>query len=235
MLWLQVVLHGISLLWLLELPVARCILASLLPLARHSAPIRERLLVLVRKELYSTASQRRRLAVSAVCGLLESGALTGEDQMDLVVALRPVLSGDPRVADDTYSVLQHLIGLMCANGEAVSFEDVNRGTAGIEETVFSRQATDLIKETVSKRFQRLLEHISRADSAPTPLHSSADIAGRGEVSGLETQTGCLAPPDAFAPCMRLKLDRCFEISKLDSKMQVFDTFQIPTTEIAISK
>jgi hypothetical protein len=136
--------------------------------------------------------------------------------MDLVVALRPLLCGDPRVADDAYSVLQHLI---CLGRAHESRGVVNVSIGGQDDSPLSREAMHLIRESVSKRLQRLLERVPGIDAAATS-RSVSHVGGNGKRTGLSDCQGSEGNSDAPVVSLRVKLENCFEISKLDGKFQV---------------
>ena len=190
---LQVVIQGLSLLWLIDFSVAQPVLLAFLPLSRHSAPMRERLLVLLRKELYGTDARRRRLAVAGVCGLLRCGALCEEDEVDVLVALRPLLSADPAVADAVYAALHDIIAWQ-AHASTAQLRDRRAGSGSgacagdsgdrAEGGGLGREAMVLIAQAVMGRFGRLVD-AAACDGAPAAGKDGAQAAAAARKAAVD--------------------------------------------------
>ena len=186
----------------------------------------------MRKELYGAEPRRRRLAVTGACELLRCGALTEEDQVDLLVALRPLLSGDPRVADDVYAALDILIRNNCGEGnctdtaqvsseactKAFSSESSSQTCPHAERLVSStlcHEARNLIIDTVTKRFDKLLDAVPGTSTA-VGSKSPAHLCKRGDATlRREARTG-----GCWFPSKRMRLESCFEVSQVNGKSQV---------------
>jgi hypothetical protein len=236
-------MQGLSLLWLTDLSVAQSVLLAFLPLSRHSVPMRERLLVLLRKELYGTDSRRRRLAVAGVCGLLRCGALCDEDEVDVVVALRPLLSADPSVADAVYSALSDLIAwhTRASTARLRQSEACDGGgdrpcnSAGVADGEgLGQEAMGLIAQMVMARFSRLVDPAARGCAPAAGKEGAQAAAAARRAAALKERRGRtlagMADPDPLlgdggggaaggARAAGVRLERCFETASLDGKTQ----------------
>eukprot|EP00961_Rhodomonas_salina_P099732 1341345-Rhodomonas_salina.3 len=102
--------HGIALLWLAPISVARPALLAFIPVCKHSRALTDKLLVMFRKEMYGADTARAALAVFGQCHLLLAGVFEEEqEQSDAIVALKPVLSAALPVRGQLHAGLSALL------------------------------------------------------------------------------------------------------------------------------